>query len=336
MSPFIAPTSVSSLRSRFGGEGGCVRFLGVFLILLFCVLLLILRDFALVLAPLLAIILRVRERLAIAGDVAHARHRRARLAAVDAFRIFAAGHLQALRRVRKLHCLIGRRGHVLERDCAPADEIGGAGQDLQRGDAAFERCLEAGILRPHAVLRPHVRRDRIGHFVAVAVRVDARSRIDAEMRVHVDEPGRDPAALCIDHARAGRRTEIRSDGFDLAVRDQHIRAIEPRAGAREHGRAANQRRRCRAGAVRGRIRVDGLGRDGRGFGFFLFSVLLRRARACTGKDGAADAGSGFRAFVAVSFAFHGRARNLARPQRWSPKRTPSCSSSQRLRSSPPP
>src|SRR5688572_13105995 len=108
------------------------------------------------------------------------------------------------------------------------------------------------------------------------------------MRMYVDEPWSDPTALCIDHACARGRAEIRSDGFDRAVRDQHIRAFEPRAGAREHGRAANQRRRCSAGAVRGRIRVDWLGRDGHGFGLFLFSVLLRRARACGGEDGAAE------------------------------------------------
>ena len=33
--------------------------------------------------------------------------------------------------------------------------------------------------------------------------------------MHVDQPGRDPAAARVDHARAGRRAQIRADGLDL-------------------------------------------------------------------------------------------------------------------------
>jgi hypothetical protein len=55
------------------------------------------------------------------------------------------------------------------------------------------------------------------------------------------KPGVTSDAASID-ARTGRCVEILADRFDLAVRDQHVGVVESRAGAGEHGRAANQRR----------------------------------------------------------------------------------------------
>src|SRR6201999_218137 len=98
---------------------------------------------------------------------------------------FAAGDLEAARRAGEAHALGRARGDVAQGHAAPAKQIGRAGQDLQRGDAAIgERAAEAGVLRPHAVLGPDLGADRVGDLVAVAVRVDARARIVAEVAVH--------------------------------------------------------------------------------------------------------------------------------------------------------
>src|SRR3546814_12541612 len=123
------------------------------------------------------------ERGAVTGDVAHARGRAA-LLAVDALRVLATGHLHAPWRIRELHRLVAGGGYVLEGDAAAADQVGRAGQDLQRGDAAGAGGVEAGILRPDRMLCPDVGGDRRGRLVAV------RMRAPAGAGVHTQEIGR--------------------------------------------------------------------------------------------------------------------------------------------------
>src|SRR5690606_22096803 len=79
-------------------------------------------------AVLLQVFGRLDEGGAVAGDVAHA-GRGAALLAIYALGVLAAGHLHAPGRARELHGLVGRGRHVLQRDAAPADQVGRAGQD---------------------------------------------------------------------------------------------------------------------------------------------------------------------------------------------------------------
>src|SRR5690606_28352036 len=167
------------------------------------------------LVALVAVLGGVDEGRAIAGDVAHA-GRGAALAAVHALRVLAAGHLHAPGRARELHALVGGGGDVLEGDAAAADQVGRAGQDLQRGDAAGARGVEAGVRRPHRMLGPDVGGDRRGGLVAVGVRAHARTRVDAEVRVHVDDAGRDPLAGAVDAGGAFGRLEAPADRDDSA------------------------------------------------------------------------------------------------------------------------
>ena len=142
---------------------------------------------------------------AIAGDIAHARGRRRTLAAVNALGILAAGHLQAPGRAGEFHRLVGVGVNVLDGDAAAADQVRRSRQKLHRGDAAGQRGAEARVLRRDGMFGPDFRRRRAGHLVAVVVRVHARAGIHAEVRMHVDDAGRDPAAGAVHHLGLGRR-----------------------------------------------------------------------------------------------------------------------------------
>ena len=114
---------------------------------------------------------------------------------VDALRILAARHLQSVLRAGELHPLHRARRDDLEHDAASADEIRRTGQHLKRRDAAGEVARELRILRPHRVLGPHVRRHRVRWLrCRRRLRVAAGRRVDAEVRVVVDDAGRDVLA----------------------------------------------------------------------------------------------------------------------------------------------
>lgn len=197
---------------------------------------------------LLQILGRVDERSAVAGHVAHARAG-ATFLAVHAFGVFAAGHLQAPWCTGKFHALVGGGGDVLERDAAPADQIGRARQHLQRGNAAGKRSAEAWVLRPDRVLGPHVGRHRCGHLVAVAMRADARAGIHAQMRVHIDDAGGHPLAGAVDTAHVCGRLERLAHRSHLAIAQQHVGIVQPLAGAGEHGGVLDQHRSGRERAI---------------------------------------------------------------------------------------
>ena len=212
-------------------------------------------------APVLA---GIDEGGAIAGHVAHARGRGGALAAVDALGVLAAGHLQAPGRAGKLHRLITGGRHVAQGHPAAADQVGRAGQDLQGGDATGQGRGEARVLRPHRVFGPDVGGDRGDGLVAIAVRLHARARVDAQVRMHVDDARGDPLAAGIDHARGRIGLQAGADLDDPAVTHQHVGPVQALAGAGEHGGVAQQHRFGGQRLVGARIGVVGEARGGRG------------------------------------------------------------------------
>src|SRR5580658_996099 len=140
------------------------------------------------------------------------------------------------------------------------------------------------------MFRPDVGGDRIRHFVAVFLGVDAGTSVYAEVRMDIDDSGRDPATCGIDHERARRCCQSLPNRLDAAVLDEYIGLIETRAASREYGRSANQSRRTREYLVR---RREGCSRWGprmsrdfrrmrrRGLGFLRLSGATREGN---GKD----------------------------------------------------
>ena len=212
---------------------------------------------------LLQVFAGIDEGRAVTRHVAHARGRAA-LAAVHPLGVLAAGHLQTPGRTGKLHALVGGGRHVLQRHATAADQVGRAGQDLQRGHAAGQCGVEARILCPDGMLGPDICRHRRGHLVAVAVRLHARAGIHAQVRVHVDQAGRHPLAGRVDAGGAFGRGQAPADRRDLAVGQQHVGAIEAFPGAGQHRRVGQQHRRGRDGAVGAGVRVLGEAGGGRG------------------------------------------------------------------------
>ena len=198
--------------------------------------------------PGLAVFLCLGEGGAIAGEVAHPGHRRLAAAAVDALGVFAAGHLQAVRRVRELHRLHGGGGDVLEHHAAAADQVGRTRQHHHAGDAAGQGGTEARVLRPDAVLGPDLGGHRRGHLVAVVVGADARRRVHAQVRVHVDQAGRQPLAAAV-HDGGAAGLQVAADRGDAAVAHQHVGVFQTLAVAGQHGGAAYQHRAGRHGLV---------------------------------------------------------------------------------------
>ena len=215
---------------------------------------------------------------AIDREVAHPGGGQAPFAAIDALGVLAAGHLEAIRRAGELHPLDRPAGDVLERDRAPAHQVGRSGQDLERGDPAVgHRAGKAGVLRPHRMLGPHVRRGRIGRLVAIGVGLDPGAGIIAEMAVDVDDPGGDELASAVDPGEAFGNGKVRAADRDhLAFAQQDGAVVDPRARAIEHRRADQRGGGARIGLVgRGvRVLVEAGGRVELGRG-----CRLRPARA---------------------------------------------------------
>ena len=82
---------------------------------------------------------------------------------------------------------------------------------------------------------PNVGGDRIGRFVSVAVRIDAGCGIHADVRVHVDDSGRDIFSSPIDHQRIRGSNNVRSDRRNLSIAQQY-RSLLNRWTGRSHDR----------------------------------------------------------------------------------------------------
>ena len=108
----------------------------------------------------------------------------------------------------------------------PPNRFAEPGQELHRRDAAGQREIELRILRPERMLGGDFGGVRARHLVAVLQRLDAGRRVDAEMRVRVDDARRHPLAARVDHERVGRRVHRLADRRDLAVLQQDRSALD--------------------------------------------------------------------------------------------------------------
>src|SRR3546814_19829770 len=87
--------------------------------------------------------------------------------------------------------------------------MGWAGKDQQRCDAAGGREAEFGILRPYRMFGPDFGGVRRNSLVAVLMRRRARRRVDAEIRIGVDDVGGHPFPAAIDASVApGHRNAL--------------------------------------------------------------------------------------------------------------------------------
>ena len=210
---------------------------------------------------LLAVIgLGIEPGLPVDREIAHARRGHPAATAIDALRVLAAGHLEAVRRIGELHPLHRARGHVLERGGTPAHQIGRAGQDLQRGHAAIgERAGKAGVLRPDRMFGPDFGRGRAGRLVTVRMRLDRRGGIVAEVRVDIDDARRHELAGPVEHRDVGRDRRVRAaDRDDLAAAEEDRAIVDPAALAVVYRRIDERGRRARIGRVgrrEGRFRL---------------------------------------------------------------------------------
>ncbi len=161
------------------------------------------------------------------------------LLAVDPLGVLAARHLHRVRRLGELH-LGGASAQVhVEGLARTADEVRRAGEHLDRGHAGGERPRERRVLRPEGIERADLRGDGCRRLVAVVGRVDLGLRVDAHVRVGVDDPRRHEAPGGVDDRGAVRDLHVRGRAHraDAAVLDHHDAVLED-APRRGHHRAA--------------------------------------------------------------------------------------------------
>ncbi len=154
------------------------------------------------LAPGAAVLAGLLEGGAVAGDVAHPGRGELVATAVDALGVLAAGHLQRVRRAGKAHGGGGPGAAELQRHAPAADEVRRAREHVDGGDPRGERPLERGILRPDRVQAPDLCGHRVGHLVPIAMGIGVGHRVDAHVRVGVDDPRRHVAAADVHHLGA--------------------------------------------------------------------------------------------------------------------------------------
>ena len=236
---------------------------------------------------LLAVIgLRIQPHLAVDREIAHAGRRHPATAAIDALGVLPARHLHPVRRAGELHPLHGARGYVLERDRAPTGKIGGAGQDLERGNAAIgERAGEAGILRPDRMFGPDLGRHRAGRLVPVRMRVHAGRGIIAEMRMDVDHAGRDELARPVDPVISRGRERGIADRDHLAVAEQDGAVVDPLPAPVIDRRADEGGRATGVGLVGGSVGCLAIRRHGRAG---RSRIAIVSGRAAPGKRGSGN------------------------------------------------
>ena len=144
---------------------------------------------AVIFVPLALVGLGLDPRRAGQRDIAHPRLRHVALRAIDPLGILAARHLEAVRRAGELHSLRRSRGHVLQHDRAAAEQIGRAGQDLQRRHAAVDqRAAEKPGSCGHTLCSAHTS-GRTGDVASLPSDsdIDAGRGIIAEVAVDVDD-----------------------------------------------------------------------------------------------------------------------------------------------------
>ena len=133
---------------------------------------------------------------------------------------------------------------------------GGAFDEMQNGRLSGEQaaprrddnCCNAGDSRRRDEYRrgiqPIPHRERRGDPFATARR-DVARRLDGtdiqhrQLRRRIDKPRRDDLAHCVYALRIGGNGDVRTDGSDPAVTDQHYAALNRRAAHRVHSPAGN-------------------------------------------------------------------------------------------------
>ena len=212
---------------------------------------------AVIFVPLALILRGLDPHFAGVSDIAHARLRHIALRAIDPFGIFAAGHLEPVRRAREFHPLGRPRRDVLEHDRAPAEQVGRSGQDLKRGDPAIDqRARKAGVLRPHAMFGPHLGPRRRGRFIAVAERFHPGRGIIAQMAVDIDDPRSHIFACPVDLDRPGGGGKIgAADSLHYPVAEHDCAVVDPLAVTIEHGGVADDGQRAGIAHIGRRVRV---------------------------------------------------------------------------------
>ena len=100
---------------------------------------------------------------------------------------------------------------VLDDDGLSANHVGGAVQQQRSGHAAGQRAIDGLVLIVEGIQHHHLRRDRAGGFVDVVV--------ERDMRVRIDDAGRQIFSAGVDHGRRRRRIHVLADGGDFAVLD---------------------------------------------------------------------------------------------------------------------
>jgi hypothetical protein len=181
----------------------------------------------------------LEERGAEGGELAHTR-RRATLLAVDPLGVLAARHLHRRWRAGKPDLVGGAAGPHHHGEAAATDQVGRARQDQRGGDAAGHGTLDLRVLRPVAVFGTGLGGDRRGGLVAVVVGAAFRCGVHPEVRVGIDDAGRDHLAPALDDAGpAGDGHVGAADPGDGAALEDDGAALDATAGGGEDGGAAD-------------------------------------------------------------------------------------------------
>ena len=182
--------------------------------------------------PSALVVARLEERFAQHREVAHARRGRLVARAVDPLRVLAHGHLHAGRRLLEYRGETAGFWLQLEHDALAADEVAAAREHLDCRHAAGDRAADRRILEVERVERAHLRGDRGGHLVAVGIGIDRGPRVDAEVRVRVDDAGHHPHAGGVDDLRVGRHGDAGAHRGDLAAANEDGASFDRRAATR--------------------------------------------------------------------------------------------------------
>jgi hypothetical protein len=122
----------------------------------------------------------------------------------------------------------------LHHEVLAADRVGAAVQHVGGGDAAGEVAVDVDVRRIEDVLDAGHRADGRPTLV---------DRVRRDVRVGVDDAGRDELALAVDHRRARRRVAgALADEADRSAVEHHGAVLDALAGGGQHRRAADHDR----------------------------------------------------------------------------------------------
>ena len=173
------------------------------------------------------------------GCDTHARNRRfASLLSIAALRVLAECSLHG-NRILDNHVIHYASVQLDGRERA-ADDIGGARTRDGSRNAAAQSQPERLILRVDAVNAAHVRRHRIRHFIIVSAFPANCFLIQTDVRMGIDQTGRNDAALCIEYLRALRDIQVRADCYNFSFVDEHLAVHQIRPRDRFYRTALNQ------------------------------------------------------------------------------------------------